>query len=56
MSVFVFLSTALVREFGADNGEGPKLQSLLLKHAEGKDNWVRVGAFSPGSAVLKLLT
>eukprot|EP00117_Sycon_ciliatum_P031805 scpid51630/ scgid24814/ Carnitine O-acetyltransferase; Carnitine acetyltransferase len=31
---------ALVREFGADNGEGPKLQSLLLKHAEGKDNWL----------------
>ena len=31
---------ALAAEFGRPGGEGEKLQKLLEKRAEGKDNWV----------------
>lgn len=37
--------TTITKNFGADDGIGPKLQEILLKRRELYDNWVRCIGF-----------
>ncbi len=47
---------AIVKEFAKPNGVGQKLQEMLLRQAEEKDNWVKIINFKKEKNSLFLIT